>query len=310
MGNAKKVTVMYGFVPVHTKMEVAVDEESSDAHAVCTGINDESRHAPVRVKQSVACPVCEVKHTSVWGFPQRGVEREGEMVVLTDEEIRGALGEPRTGRKDKPPVEIAFHPREKVFAATVAADSVQNMYPDRGGEKAYTLLRDALASHPEIVGVMIWAPSTRNALWVLEVVGSRIVASKRHWPEMVRATTEIPPVDVLDLERAMVDQLIVASVEDFDLGKYVDQSKLSMEELIASRAGTAPATVSATGQVGNPAVTDLLAGLQASLDAIGASKAPAKPAVKRAPAKKAVAKKAPARKRATKKAAAPLAKAG
>lgn len=307
MGHAKKVTWMVGFVPLHVKMEVAIDPESSDTHTVCTG---DGTHAPSRVKQSFTCPICETSASSTWGFKERGVERDGAVVVLTPEEIAAATGAPHTGRKDAPPIELAFHNREKLFAATVAADSVQNVYPDRGGEKAYALLRNALARRPDVVGAMIWAPSSKNALWVLEVVGSRIVASKRCWPEMVRATTEIADVDLLDVEQEMFGQLVEGSIEDFDLGKYVDQSKLSLEELIASRTAVSGATALKPGVAGRDQIPDLLANLQASLAALQpAKKPPAKRApAKKAPAKKAAAKKAPA-KRAAKKAA-PLAKAG
>lgn len=301
---AKKVTVMVGFVPIATKIDVAVEEESSGTHTVCMG-DGTVEHPPARVKQHVACPVCERTHTSVWGFDHRGVERDGGLVVLTDEELRTAAGEPQTGRAGKPAVQLAFHPREKVYGATLASDSVQNMYPDKGGEKAYALLRDALLANPEVVACMVWAPSTKNALWVLEVVGQRIVISKRCWPEQVRATMEVPEVEVADMERDMMTMLVRETAEDFDLGRYVDQSKLSLEELINSRSvvegGEAPLRAAPAS-----AVPDLLAAMQATLDAAGAKMKP----VKKVAAKKTVAKKAAApRKRAAKKTVAPLGKA-
>jgi DNA end-binding protein Ku len=298
---AKKVTIMVGFVPIATRIDVAVDKESSDYHAVCTG-TDEQPHDPARVRQTVGCPVCGISHSSVYPFGKRGVERDGKVVVLTSEEIAAASGVPRTGRKDKdqPPVELAFHPREKVYAATVAGDSVQNVYPDKGGEKAYALLRDTLLSHPDVVAVMIWAPTSKNALWVLEVVGQRIVATKRCWPEYVRPTMEIPAAEVTDQERAMFTQLIESTVEDFDLLTYVDESKKSLAELVAAKAGGAKAV--AAGPVPTASNTNLLAALEASL---AVAKPRAVPTPKKRPAKKAAAKKAAPRKRAAKKVALP-----
>lgn len=300
---AKKVTVMVGFVPIPIKLEVAVDEETSGTHTVCTA---GGTHDPTRVKQHVDCPSCGKSASSVWGFPERGVEKDGAVVVLTEEEITAANGAPQTGRAGQPPIEVSFHPREKVYGATVASNSVQNVYPDRGGEKGYTLLRDTLAAHPDVVATLIWAPTSKNALWVLEVVDRRLVISKRCWPEQVRPSLDVPTVDVLDMEREMFSQLIEQSVEDFDLGRYVDQSKLSLEELVASRTGVVPATVTgSSGASPVSAVPDLLAAIEASLAKV------AKPTpVKRTPAKKAVAKKAAPRKRAAKKTAQPLAKAG
>ena len=290
MANAKKVAVMLGFVPIHTKFEVAVDKDGSnrDTHTVCTG-SDEARHDPVRVRQSVACPTCETRHSWAGAFGQMGVERDGKMVVLTREEIQGAAGTPVNGRDV--PVQLALHNREKVYASTLPSEGVHNVSPDKGSEKGYALLRDALLARPDLVGVGVWAPSSKNALWVFEVVDQRVVASKRCWPEDVRVAAPIAPAEYTEAEAAMFASMVDASVEDFDLGRYVDQSRLDRDALIASRTGDAVA-------VSTPAVAtqhggDLLAAIQATLNA---KAKPAKPAA----VKKTAAKKVPA-KRAAKK---------
>jgi DNA end-binding protein Ku len=304
---AKKVTIAVGMVSIATRIEPAVDEEASMFRTICTG---EGTHDPVRCKQYMECPVCETRHSSHWGFKEKGIERDGTMVVVSAEELAAANGAPVTGRQGTMPVEVVFHPREKVYAATVAGDSVQNIYPDKGAEKAYVALRDTLAADPSLVACMIWAPGSKNALWTLEVVGHRLVATKRCWPEYVRPTVEIPLVEVSEVERQMFSHLVSTTMEDFDLGKYVDQAKLSKEELIASRTGTPIGAATLREGMASPNdVPSLMAAIEASLAAAGA-----KPIPKKAPAKKAAAKKPPAkkaaapRKRAAKKP--PLAKAG
>ena len=303
---AKKVTIAVGMVSIATRIEPAVDEESSNFRTIHTA---DGTHDPVRCRQFMECPECKHRETSHWGFPEKGMERDGTIVVVSAEELAAASGEPITGRQGNMPVEVVFHPREKVYAATVAGDSVQNIYPDKGAEKAYVALRDTLAADPGIVACMIWAPGSKNALWTLEVVEHRLVATKRCWPEYVRPTMQIPMVEVTDAERQMFGHLVSSSVEDFDLGRYVDQAKLSREELIASRTGTPVSSALMPGMASPSDVPSLMAAIEASLAAAGA-----KP-VKKAPAKKAAAKKSPAkkaaapRKRAAKKAV-PLAKAG
>lgn len=287
MGHSKKTMIEVALVRFPVRLEVAVDKEVKDHHTVCTGPED-NQHDPVRVRQSVACPTCETTHSSTYGFPHRGVERDGRLVVLTAEEIKEAAGEPIKN------MELSFHSREKVYAATVAGDSVQNVYPDAGGEKAYKALRDTLAAHPDVVAVTVWAPSTANALWVLEVVDERIVASKRAWPEDVRPATAIPAAEVSDAELEMFSSLVERALRDFDVAEYRNAARHGMAELIASRLGTAvPVTATASSSAPTPA-GDMLAALQASLDA----------AAKTQPVKKAVARKAPAKKTAAKKAVA------
>jgi DNA end-binding protein Ku len=296
---AKKVTFAVGMVSIATRIEVAADEESSDLHTVCT---DGGAHDPVRCKQYMECPVCATQHSSHWGFPEKGVERDGKMVVLTQDEIAAATGAPVTGRAGEMPVEISFHPREKVYAATVAADSVQNVYPDKGSEKAYVALRETLRTNPGIVAVMIWAPAKKNALWVLEVAGEHLVATKMCWPEQVRPTVEVPMAEVSDAELSMFQQLIESTVEDFDLGRYVNQSKLDKEALVASRAGTAIGTVLEPGVAARSSVPDLMAALEASMAKAGAK--PRKAPAKKAAAKKTAKKAAPRKRAAAKKTAA------
>lgn len=278
---AKKVTIMVGFVPIRTRMEVAVDSETSNTHAVCTGTED-NPHEPARVKMSVGCSHegCDIVHSSTFGFRQRGVERGDKLVVLSTEEIAEAKGEPITGRDGKQPVQLGFHPREKVYGSTVASDSVQNVYPDKGGEKAYALLRDALVANPDVAAVMIWAPTTSNALWVLDVVDQRIVASKRCWPENMRPAMGVPEVEVLDAEAEMFNQLVQASVQDFDLLAYADQSKRSLEDLIAARAeGALP--IPTDSPTVAPDSVNMLAALAKSLEATQPTAKPKKATAKK-----------------------------
>jgi DNA end-binding protein Ku len=294
---AKKVTIMVGFIPIRTKIEVAVDDEGSDLHTVCTGIGDD-KHEPSRVRGSMECRACGRTEPSVWQYKERGYEDGDKVIVVDTEALAAAQGAPRTGRVE--PVETTFCPREKVYAATVAGGSVQNIYPDKGGEKAYELLRDTLRENPDIVAVMIWAPTSRNSLWTLEVVEERIVATKRAWPEYVRPALNLAPAEgITDAERAMFADYVTGSVEDFDIGRYVDESKLGREELISSlRDGAVTISNAVAAQQSSPA--DLIAGLQASLVAWGLKpSAPAKKAAatKKAPAKKVAAKRAPAKKK-------------
>jgi len=293
MASAKKVTVMLGFVPIHTKFEVAVDKEDAgkNIHTVCVGIL--TPHDPVRIKQSVSCPHCKVTHSWSGAFGTKGTERDGKMVVLTQEELSSATGTPINGKEV--PVTLALHDREKVYAATLPSEGVHNVIPDKGGEKTYVLLRDTLKARPNLVGVAVWAPSSKNALWVFEVVDERIVASKRCWPEDVRAKPGIAPAEYTEVEAAQFAMMVDGSVQDFDLGTYVDLSRANKEELIASKTGEA-VPVGVTAPPSTPP-GDLLAAIQATLDAQAKTAAPKVVKTAKKPAKKVAAKKVAAPRR-------------
>lgn len=284
-----KFMLQVGLVSIATTAEPAVDKESSDFKAVCLG-TEENPHAASRVNTRMTCPICEIYHSSTHGFPHRAVERLDGLRVLTSEEIDEAKGTPRTGREK--PIELAFHPREKVMGATVVGDSVQNIYPQKGAEKAYVALRETLALHPDLVACMIWAPSSANALWTLDVLDNRILATKRAWPEAVRAPQAIPEVEVTADEIDFFSQLVDLNTSDFDLSVYSDQAKLKLKAL-ADGGSASPEAVVSRAQT-----DDLLASLQRSVETAMAARKPAKKtAAKKAPAKKA----APARKTAAKK---------
>ena len=285
MGHAKKSAISVGMVHIPVRLEVAVDAESSGAYTVCTGAEG-SKHDPTRVKAHVDCPTCGRSHSSVFGYTERAVERDGKLVVLTAEEIKAAKGEPVKK------LDLVFCSREKVHAGTLASDSVQYISPDKGGEEAYTALAEGLALCPELVGVAVFAPSTKNALWVVEVIDGRLVASKRCWPEERRAAPAIARAEVSDVDRDWMVKLIESKVEDFDITKFQDTAKRGVSDLIASRLGDA--VPAAAGAPVAPSSGGLLAAIQASLPATP----PAKPkAAKKAPAKKAAAKKATTRKK-------------
>lgn len=273
---ASKTSITIGLVTVPVTLSPAVDDEGGNFRTVHVG-----DHEPARVTVKAMCTHegCGDERSSVFGYPDRGQEVDGKLVLVTKEEIAAASGDPI---KVMVP---AFHPREKVYAATVASDSVQNVLPQKGYDKQYVALRNALMANPEVVACTVWAPRSKNALWVLEVVGDRIVASKRSWPEDVRAVPAAPTVEISELEQGMFNTLVQGLVSDFDLGSYVNESKAGLDALVASRMGEAVALPAGTA----PAATgggDLMAALQASV------KAAEKAKPRKAPAKKAAAKRA------------------
>lgn len=274
---ALRSQITVGLVTIPVKLEPAVDAEDRDVRTIHT--HDDAD--PARVTTIARCTGCADERSSVFQFTERGREVDGKVVVITSDEMADAEGEPI---KHMVP---AFHHRDEVYGATVAGDSVQNVMPQKGYELQYVALRNALASHPDIVAVTTWSPRTKNALWVIEVVDNRIVASKRSWPEDVRAVAATPEVDVPDMEQQFFDTLVTGKVTDFDVTNYVNESKAGLEALVSSRLGHAVELGGAAPAATNSG--DLLAALQASVDLLAKPKK--KPAAKKAAAKRTTTRK-------------------
>jgi non-homologous end joining protein Ku len=285
----RKVMASIGLVPLPLRIEKAIDDDDPDLHTVCIG-DDENPHDPIRVKQSVNCPTCERSASSHYGFKHRARETMEGLILVSTDELQEAKGRPITGNvaKGEPVVTIEFSTREKVYAATVVNGSVNNLTPDKGGEKPYAALYRYLTARPGVVAVFEWAPRTNNTTWVVEpTADGRLVATAMAKPERVRAVPAVARVEVTENEEAMFFQLADSMVEDFDPVKHADAARVRVEELIASRSAVPAAAAPQLSASG-----DMLGALQESLAA-------AKPR-----AVKATAKKAPAKKRTTKKTAA------
>lgn len=274
---SKKLNAIIGFVSIPMRLDKATQSGDDKTHTVCLGGRDGApAHDPVRVRQYVECPTCTHSASSHYGFPDRAVERGDELVVLSKEDLEAAAGAPI---KD---MHLEFHPREKVYAATLPSGSVNNLRPDQGGEKQYALLLETLRKRTDVVAVAVWAHVSKNQLWVVEVVEDRLVASSRCWPEDVRVAPEIaaPSEEIPDVERAMFEQIVDLKVGDFDLGQYVDTARHGIRELVGNTKGI-PMQADGT----TPALAgSLLAALEATL-------AEAKPVPKQRTAKKTAKKK-------------------
>lgn len=257
----RKVVLQVGLLPIPVRLEKATNDEGSATKTVCVG-TAKAPHPAAKVNSKYECgrDGCDRTASSYHPF-ERGVPQDdGTFVVLTSEELAGA----NAPVKD---MALAFRSREKVFATTVAGQTVNNVIPDRGGEKGYTALRDALLARPDVVAVTVWAHTTKNHLWVLEVVDGRLVASQRAWPEDVRPAPAVMPADITEAEAAMFGQLVDASMADFDPLTFRDVARERREALIAQRTGQdvsgGPVLPSTT-----PGGTDMLAALQASLASV------------------------------------------
>jgi DNA end-binding protein Ku len=124
------------------------------------------------------------------------------------------------------------------------------------------------------------------------------------WPDEIRPATGLAPsekVTVRPQELKMAESLMETLSEDFDLAAQHDEYQHALDELVAAKLEGEPIPEMAETAAAPDNVVDLMAALQASIDARApAPAATAAPAAKKAaaPKKKAAAKKTAARKKA------------
>ena len=164
--------------------------------------------------------------------------------------------------------------------------------PDKGAERAYALLVEAMESSHK-VAIARFVLRNRESLAALRPMdGMMTMATMRFADEVVSPgelsevlgeEVEAPKKKELDMAKALIDSL----TSDFDAGQYRDEYR---EELLAliERKANGEALVSSDVEAPKPTkAPDLMAALEESLAAVKAeeSATPAKPAPKRSSSK-------------------------
>ncbi|MFF7676214.1 Ku protein [Actinacidiphila glaucinigra] len=287
-----KGAIGFGLVSIPVKLYAATEEHGVSLHQVHAEDGGRIRMKRFCEKEGKEVPYAEIA---------KGYEDEsGRTVVLTDEDLA-----------DLP------LPSKKLIdvLAFVDADDIDPLSLSRayyvGAEtaaaKPYVLLREALSSSGKAAVTKI-ALRTRESLALLRVHEDVLVLHTMYWPDEVRAAEGLAPpekVTVRPQELKMARSLMDTLSEDFDLESMHDEYQHAMDELVAARLEGEPVPEMAEVTAAPDNVVDLMAALQASIDARGGEKAGAKKTASgKAPAKKTAAKKAPAKKTAAKKTAA------
>jgi DNA end-binding protein Ku len=175
--------------------------------------------------------------------------------------------------------------------------------PDKIGRKPFYLLRSVLQEEglKAICKVVI---KDREALAALDPFAETMLLTTLHWPDEIRATSELDlpdeDYDFKPAELAMARQLVSAMTGEFNPAEYKDEYRDALMGVIESKIEghevKAPEPVEEGGKL-----VDLMAALEASVNAAKAARAADKP-VSVAEAKKARAGKSaakPAAKKAT-----------
>ncbi len=193
-----------------------------------------------------------------------------------------------------------FVPQDKVDA--LYFEKAYYLGPDKGGERAYKLLGEAMKKSG-LVGVAQYAARGKAYIVLLRPLGPGLVMQQLRYSDEVRPMNDVPlpeKVDVKDAELKLALQLIEQSVsKTFDPDKYKDSVRVRVLENIQKKVEGQEFTM-APEETPKAQVIDLMEALKASLGMGGTSGAsaeaserkPAKPSPRKAEAKAApVAKK-------------------
>jgi DNA end-binding protein Ku len=245
-------TISFGLVSIPTKL-YTTNESSGDIHFNMLHDADGGR-----LKQQYTCTKCgeivDRDHT-VKGFEHA----KGQYVVFTPDEIK-ALDAVATQT-------IALE--EFVPASAVDPLYVDKSYylgPDKGGERAYKLIHDAMLE-TGLVGVASYSARGKQYIVCLRPFQEGLIIHQLRYAQEVKPWSEVPLGDLPESKPAEIGlaKQIIQQIahETFSPEKYKDEVTDRMMELINKKVEGQEITVSPEAPAGK--VIDLMEALKASL---------------------------------------------
>ncbi|WP_410615054.1 Ku protein [Amycolatopsis sp. lyj-109] len=286
-----KGSVSFGLVSIPIQMYAATENKNVSLRQV-----HEADGGRIQYKRFCTIDGAEVPYAEV----AKGYELpDGEMVVITDAEMAELpLSTQRT-------IDVLeFVPLESIDP--IQYDRTYYLEPQKNAVKPYVVLRDALHKSSQVAIAKV-AVRQRESMAVLRVHADVLVMTTMLWPDEVREP-DFPflrddPPQIRPQELTMAGSLIDSLAEPvFEPEKYHDHYREALEEMIEAKVAgddtTKPAAVTAKADV-----VDLMAALQASVDAAKKSRQSSSEAATASDEDEKPAKKKPAaRKRAPKSA--------
>jgi DNA end-binding protein Ku len=296
--------IQWGLVTIPVKLYLATESRS-------IGFNMLHEACLSRVQMRTWCPHEDEQISR--GDTVRGYEyAKDRYVVITDEDLASI-----------PLPTVRAIEVERFIPATPSADEppryVKQAYyvePEPMGRRAYALFREVLAEK-DLAAICKVVIKDREALAALGPQGPVLVLETLHWPDEIRSFAELDlpdeTVEVKPAERAMAAQLMEPMTSTYDPEAFRDEYRAALEEVITAKVEGREVVEPAEPEVGGGQLADLMAMLEASVQAAKAASAPAAKTggttASRA-AKAAGTKAAPAAKAAPATKTAPAAKAG
>jgi DNA end-binding protein Ku len=286
-----KGSVSFGLVSIPIQLYAATENKNVSLRQV-----HEADGGRIQYKRFCTIDGAEVPYAEI----AKGYELpDGEMVVITDTEMAD-LPLPSQRTIDV----LEFVPLESIDP--IQYDRTYYLEPQKNAVKPYVVLRDALHKSSQVAIAKV-AVRQRESMAVLRVHADVLVMTTMLWPDEVREP-DFPflrddPPQIRPQELTMAGSLIDSLAEPvFEPEKYHDHYREALEEMIEAKVAgeetTKPAAVTAKADV-----VDLMAALQASVDAAKKSRGAKSSSEESDEDEKPAAKKKPApRKRAPKSA--------
>ncbi|MBB6730762.1 Ku protein [Cohnella zeiphila] len=251
-----KGAISFGLVHVPVKMFTATEDKDVHLryiHKVCG--------TPISYVRS--CPHCD--KAVEWDEITKGYEFEKGRFVLFDEEELQAI-KPETQRTIQILDFVALEEIDPLYF-----QKTYYLSPDQAGGGAYNLLLEAMRQSGKI-GIAKVAIRSKSSLAAIRVLDNCICMETMFYPDEIRSLEGVPnlpkEIKVEERELGMAKLLIDQLTSPFDPEKYTDDYRVALLEAIERKVAGESTDLVAAPTAERTNVIDLMAALQASLEAV------------------------------------------
>jgi DNA end-binding protein Ku len=247
--------IAFGLVNIPVRVEPAVRSHDLSFRLLAPKGKDD--YCPVKYER-----VCKEDGKEVpWDDIVKGFEYEKErFVVLADADFeKAALATNKTFEIQDFAPEAEVDPRyfEKPYY----------LVPQKGGERAYALLRDAM-KNTATLGIGTITLRQKQYLASIKAIGDAIVLDLMRFADEVLDADEFrfPAANYRPQELKMAEQLIGSLTEEFEPDKYKDEYRANLEKIIAAKMKGKKVTLKEAAEPEMTGVIDLMDRLKESLE--------------------------------------------
>ena len=240
----------FGLVNIPVKLYSAIQQSELDLDML-----DKKDHSNIRFKRVNEKTGKEVE----WANIVRAYNYDGQYVILDDEDFKKASPE-----KTKM-IEIAEFVEESEVDS-MFYETPYYLEPQKSGEKAYVLLRDALKKSGK-TGLATFVLRTKESLALIKPSGKALILQKIRYAQEIRNMEDlkIPEAAPKPAELKMANTLIDQLTSKFEIEKYKDTYSEELMKMIEAKAKGKQLPAPAM-KVVHSSSKDLMEQLKASLE--------------------------------------------
>lgn len=249
MPAAHKGAISFGLVHIPVSLHTATQDNDIHFNQLC-------KEDGSRIRYKKVCASCGKEVTTqdiIKGFEYE----DGKYVTVTDEEFEKIKTE-----KDKS-IQI-LHFTDLHGIRPIYYDKTYHVVPEKGGEKAFELLRQAMLQESKVAIAKTVMGNGEKLLTIIPTENGLLIETMFFADEVKDVPKETPKTEVNDAELTMAKTLINSMDKSFEPEQFHDEYQNRLKELIhqkiQGREIVAPAAEKETN------VIDLMEALKASVE--------------------------------------------